>query len=269
MFPEYMVVSILPLDIKEGEPELNLKSVLSYADKLRTDTSILVLPELFSTGFLKDESSFQLLAEPLNGKTIKTLKEVSLKKGIAISGSFVCRDEHEGSLRNRAFFINPDNDGEVSYYDKRHLFSISPESRLLSAGKKPTPIIDFRGWKIGLSVCYDIRFPVWNRNVDNHYDMMIVPANWPDSRAYMWKHLIIGRAIENQAVYIAANRSGIDKFGTYSYLTSFGVDAKGAVFEETHRNSIIHTASFSLKELLEFREHFPVYKDADRFEIGE
>lgn len=262
-----MTVSMLPLDIKSGSPESNVESVIAQTRKLRVETSVLVLPELFSTGFISNHDEAERLAQNIDGPTIDSLRSYSLERKFAIAGSFLCRDENDGSLRNRSFFINPDNGGEVTYYDKHHLFSMSPEYEIFKSGLHQSPIIHYRGWNIALAVCYEMRFPVWVRNVDNKYDMMLVPANWPDSRAYAWKQLVVARALENQAVFIAANRSGIDEFGTYSYLTSFGVDSRGQVIEEFHGNSLVRHATFDLNSLKEFRERFPVHRDADKFEI--
>lgn len=260
-----MITAMVPLDIVEASPEKNLEAVKEYCRHIREGVAVMVLPELFSTGFIKDEATFQLLAEPLDGETMKCLQDISSKKSIAIAGSFLCRDEEDGTLRNRSFFINPDDDCRISYYDKRHLFTLSPEYRLFKGGERQSPIICYREWNIALSVCFDLRFPVWNRNTDNRYDMMIVPANWPDSRFLAWKHLLMARAIENMAVYVGANRSGSDQYGTYSYLSTIAINERGTIVSEFHGNTPIRYATFNLKELRDFREKFPVYKLADKF----
>lgn len=264
-----MVVAIAPLDIVEGQPEINLNKVESYLRHVREDADIFVLPELFSTGFPKDEAVMQLIAEPQEGLTISRLKELAYSRSIAIAGTYLCRDDRDGTLKNRAFFINPDNDCNVTAYDKRHLFTISPEHKLLKPGMSKLPVTGFRGWNIALAICFDIRFPVWCRNVGNEYDMMIVPANWPDSRYSAWKHLLIARAIENVAAYVGCNRSGIDLFGTYSYLSSFAVDHRGNIVSEIHGNSPVRYASFSLESLRDFRRKFPVHHSADKFTIDD
>lgn len=259
-----MTVAILPLDIKEGRPELNINAVREGAAHVKEGTDILVLPELFSTGFVQDEATFQLLAEPMEGHTMCTLRKLSDAKKIAICGSFLCREVSDGTLRNRAFFINPD-DGDITFYDKRHLFILSPEHKLVKPGNKIIPIVKYRDWNIGLTVCFDLRFPVWCRNIGNRYDMLIVPANWPDSRYYAWKHLIIARAIENASIVVGGNRAGSDRFGIYSYLSSFSADERGNIIAETHGNTPLRHAVFDLKRLKEFRVKFPIDKAADNF----
>lgn len=261
-----MNVAILPLDIIEAKPKKNLKNVENLVMHLHHDTDILVLPELFSTGFVHDEATFQLLAETNEGDTISTLRDISSKYNIAIVGSFLCRSE-QGTLKNRAFFIDPDLKN-ISFYDKRHLFIISPEYKLLESGDRPSPIIKYRGWNIALSICFDIRFPVWCRNTGNIYDLMIVPANWPDSRFTAWKTLLKARAIENLACIVGCNRTGIDQFGTYSYLSSFGVDYKGNIISEIHGNTPIRYAQYDLDALRLFRVKFPVFNSADTFNIN-
>ena len=262
-----MQVASLPLEIIEAEISLNLGNVETALQHVHPDTDILVLPELFSTGFLKDEAAFQLMAEPMEGNTMSVLCELSRRKDLAIAGTFLCRDSATGTIRNRAFFINPDDDCHISYYDKHHLFTGSPEHRLMTPGIKEVPVITFRGWNIALCICFDIRFPVWCRNVGERYDMMIVPANWPDSRYEAWKHLLIARAIENVAVMVGVNRSGHDQFGTYSFLSTFAVNHRGTILAEIHGNTPIRHASFKLEEIREFRKKFPVFEVAERFNI--
>lgn len=262
-----MVVSILPFDIAEGCPEKNIETVAEYIRHVREDASILVLPELFSTGFIKEEDRLYTLAETINGNTIQELKSLAKTHNIAISGSYLARENTCNSIFNRAFFINPDEDCKVYTYDKRHLFTISPEHKLLTSSNLPSPIISYRGWNIAMSICFDIRFPAWCRNFNNAYDMMLIPANWPDSRYHAWKHLLIARAIENVAAFVGCNRAGIDIFGTYSYLSSFGVDHRGTIVSEIHGNTPLRHATFSIEALREFREKFPVWKSADSFNI--
>ena len=234
-------------------------------NETRQDVSLIVLPELFSTGFVKDLATFELLAEPLDGPTMTRLKELSLSKKAAIAGSFLCRDSHDGTLRNRAFFIDPDNIERTSFYDKHHLFPLSPEHQLFKAGREQSPLIQFREWNIALTVCFDLRFPVWNRNVDEASDLVLVPANWPDSRFDAWQTLVKARAIENMSAYAAVNRTGIDQYGTYSYLSTFAVNERGETISRIHGNTPIVYATFNLDQIREFRLRFPILKIADKF----
>ncbi|MDE6542837.1 MAG: nitrilase family protein [Muribaculaceae bacterium] len=260
-------VAMLPLDIKQADPDRNIAEVMNYAGNLDRDTDILALPELFSTGFIIDTDEAVRLSETIDGRTITTLRQIARKGGFAVTGSFICRVE-DGTLRNRAFFINPDAPAgdDARYYDKHHLFVLSDEKRIFEAGEVLPPITHFRGWNIAVTVCYDLRFPVWMRNTGCRYDMMIVPANWPDSRAYAWRSLLVARAIENQAIYIGVNRSGVDDFGTYSPDLTVAADALGALVDLKHTD-IVRYATFSLDTVNTLRKRFPVHLNADPFTL--
>lgn len=260
-------IALLPLDIVEENPAANISAVESYIPTLSHTTDILVLPELFSTGFSDNAGTLLPLAETMDGFTMTRLRQLSVERSIAITGSFLCRNDMDGTPRNRAFFIDPDKDGAITFYDKRHLFTVSPEHRFLTPGSTHIPIVTFRGWNIGLIICFDLRFPVWCRNVSESYDLMIVPANWPDVRYHAWKHLLIARAIENVAPYVGVNRSGADKFGTYSYLSTMAADHRGDIKTVTHSHSAVRYATFDLEEIREFRKRFPVSESADDFGI--
>ena len=188
-------------------------------------------------------------------------------RSCAICGTFIARLP-DGTLRNRAFFIAPG--AAPVFYDKRHLFSISDEADVLTPGSQPMPIIDFRGWRIALAVCYDLRFPVWCRNTVGPdgsllYDILIIPASWPDARAHAWRTLLTARAIENQAYVIGANRSGSDGFGRCDGLTAI-FDFLGADIGSGQPSGAV-TATFSLDLLAAARRRFPVWRDADTFSI--
>ena len=259
-------IAMLPIDIRQADPAGNISQVKHLAGNLDKDTDIICLPELFTTGFIKDREEALRLSEDNNGTPMTALRQLSRNYGMAVTGSFMCRDKN--TLRNRAFFINPDDpDGnDTEYYDKHHLFVLSEEKRIFEAGNELPPVSDFRGWKIAITVCYDLRFPVWMRNTDNRYDMMIVPANWPDSRGYAWKSLLVARAIENQAVYIGVNRTGNDDFGSYSPTLTTGVNELGMPVTELS-GSIIRYAVFSLDEINTLRRRFPFYLNSDRYKL--
>lgn len=261
-------VAMLPLDIRQADKPSNLTAVLNAADSLDSDTDILALPELFTTGFIKDKEEASSLAESTDGTTLTTLREIASSRKIAVSGSFICRAD-DGTLRNRAFFINPDASGgnATTYYDKHHLFVLSDEKRIFEAGDAVPPVTSFRGWNIAITVCYDLRFPVWMRNTDNRYDMMIVAANWPDSRGYAWKSLLVARAIENQAVYLGVNRSGKDDFGSYSSDLTTAVDELGAIKEHGNSGDNLLYSTFSIDEINTLRHRFPVHLNADRYKL--
>ncbi len=229
---------------------------------LPADTDIVVLPELFSTGFIDDPALMETIAETNGGNTIHTITELARKYNVAIAGSMAARTGHR--FYNRAFFIEPS--GEETYYDKRHLFSLSSEAKVFTPGSDNIRAVRFRGWNIALAVCYDLRFPAWCRNVGLKYDIMLFPANWPEARGYAWKHLLIARAIENQAVVVGANRGGADDYGQYDGLT-YIFDGMGMPTGHTLPDSDIVYAEMSLDDLRKARTRFPVSRDADDLSI--
>lgn len=261
MFSTPLRIAILPLDIQQGDKEANLKAVEAAFLNLPDRTDVVVLPELFSTGYTDDADRLNDLAERNTGSTIDRLKALAAKYSTSIAGSFLASTPPH--IYNRAFFIEPS--GEETFYDKRHLFSLGNESSVFTAGYDDVPVVRFRGWNIAMIICYDLRFPVWCRNRHNAYDLLLVPANWPDARAFAWKHLLIARAIENQCYVAGADRSGSDRFGTYDGLSAI-FDYRGVEITNNDCAPFV-TAQLSKAQLDEFRNKFPVGNDADNFEI--
>lgn len=260
-----LTVAALQLDIVKGDRQANLNMVVEAVAQLEPKPDVVVLPELFTTGCVNDPTSARSLAESVNGATMQALKELAARERVAVCGSFLA-SEGDG-LFNRAFFVEPS--GDTTWYDKRHLFAFGGEDRTFSAGTRRVPVVRFRGWNIAMAVCYDLRFPVWLRSVDNAYDLLVVMANWPDSRAFAWSHLLIARAIENQAYVVGCNRSGTDTYGQYGGTSSI-INAKGAEVGKltvTPSGVPCFVATLSRTELYDFRKKFPVYLDADRFSI--
>lgn len=264
MNPINLKVASIPLDIVWCNPEANLRKVEETVETLPDDTDIIVLPELFSTGFISDPEVIVEFSETTGGETLTRLRKLAKKKNAAVSGSMLVRDHSH--CYNRAFFIEPS--GDEMFYDKRHLFSVSPESKVLTPGKERCPIIRFRGWNISMVICYDIRFPVWCRNVGFLYEVLLVPANWPLARDYAWKHLLIGRSIENQAYIVGCNRSGDDDYGTYDNL-SYIFDPMGKAVHQTDVSTGVLTASLDHEYLESVRRRLPVGNDAENFCISD
>ena len=255
-------IAAIPLKMSWADRDENLIKVESIVKGLHKDTDIVVLPELFSTGFLQDPDVIRSLAEPSDGFTMAKMKKLAREHNVAIAGSFLC--EVEGKSYNRGFFIEPD--GETCFYDKRHLFALSPEHTLFAQGVGLPPVIRFRGWNISMVVCYDLRFPTWCRNRQGHnqYDVMLVPANWPSSRGFAWRQLLSARAIENQAVYVGANRGGTDDFGDYSDST-FIFNPIGMIASEVDDKTGAVYASFQKEEVETVRTKLPFGNDSDDF----
>ncbi len=228
---------------------------------LRGTTEIAVLPEMFSTGFSMRSRE---LAEPLSGTTVRMLKELADEYRLALCGSFICSER--GNCYNRAFFITPE--GEAYYYDKHHLFRMGNEAEHFSAGSDKL-IVSYRGWNICLLVCYDLRFPVWSRNVGNEYDLLIYVANWPQTRRSVWDTLLCARALENICYVCGVNRVGTDGNKLTYNGGSVVFSAKGeALASVPDGEEGIETVSLSLTALRQLRDKFPVWKDADAFRIG-
>lgn len=259
-----MKVCSLPLDIVYASPEDNLAATAHALSEVENDTDIVVLPELFTSAFVPDAGTVAKIAEPNDGKTVEALRRWSQFFGFAIAGSFLATDGG-GRYFNRGFFVEPS--GDMTFYDKRHLFPLSTEDKVYTAGREFPPRIRYRGWEFRLALCFDIRFPVWTRNrPENMYDVLLVPANWPHSRVSQFKILLAARAIENQIFVVASNRSGSDKFGDY-HLTDGGIyDNLGTPIQETRRNGYMY-ALLEHKTLIEGRQRFPAYVATDKWSI--
>lgn len=255
-------VAALSLDINYAFREENIARAAEMIDRLPMDVDIVVLPELFSTGFISDSSKLAHFAEPDNGPTMDAMCSISRERGCLICGSFAATD---GALfYNRGFMALPDSD--PVYYNKRHLFGVSAEADVYTRGTQPMPVVEFMGWNISMIVCYDLRFPVWSRNLNHRYDMLLVPANWPQSRGYAWKHLLIARAIENQAVVVGANRGGKDEYGEYDGMSEI-FDGLGMPIGRQEDGGQIVMAAVSPADLVAARRRLPAHLDADDFDI--
>lgn len=255
-------VVAIPLNIAWADVDENVFATRNILDRIDKDTDIVVLPELFSTGFISTADLLFKFAEDAGASpTLKKIRRWAKKYNFAIAGSLLVREGDE--FFNRGFFIEPS--GDEYFYDKTHLFNLSSESKNFTAGSQTVPVIRYRGWNIALAICYELRFPAWLRNIGNRYDVLLLPANWPAKRSYAWEHLLIARAIENQAYVVGANRSGKDDGGEYDNQT-FIFDYLGKpVHRRISESPEIVSAVFDREKLNAFRESFPVADDADRF----
>ena len=235
-----------------------------YGELLRRisgKTDLAVLPETFSTGFTMN---IEPLADEADGITVNTIKKWAADYKMAVAGSFIAKDN--GKYYNRAFFITPE--GDSLFYDKRHLFQMGHEDQYFTAGDKRL-VVSYRGWNICLLVCYDLRFPVWSRNVNNEYDLLIYCANWPEARKKVWKILLQARAIENMSYVCGVNRVGIDGKGFTYRGDSLIISPKGKKLADAgKREEVTRTVSLSMDEVSELRSKFPAWKDADDFTIN-
>ncbi len=225
-------------------------------------TDIIILPEMFSTGFTMNTS---MLSEFMNQNTCKWLQKQAEKMQAVILASAIIKENNH--FYNRLLWVEPS--GNIDFYDKRHLFSFAGEDKAFTAGRKKI-IKTWKGWHICPLICYDLRFPVWSRNVNLAYDLLIYIANWPNPRLRAWDILLQARAIENQAYCIGVNRAGTDGNGLSYNGNSAVYDFKGECLvkvengEEKAVQIILDKSS-----LQEYRQKFTAYLDADAFEILE
>jgi len=255
-----LTVSVIQSGLFWEDPEANR---MAFAKKIAgiINADLIVLPEMFTTGFSMRSNE---LAEAMDGASVTWMKEQAVKSGSAINGSLII--EENDKYYNRSIFAFPD--GRIEHYDKRHLFRMANEDAHFSEGTE-RKIVELKGWRICLQVCYDLRFPVFSRN-RNDYDLLVYVANWPEVRTAAWSTLLKARAIENQCYLIGVNRIGNDANGISYSGASVILDAKGdelseiPLHEETTR-----TVSLSSQELQDFRLKFPVGKDADNFGLSD
>lgn len=258
-------IALLPIDMQLGKNDLNISAISNLMSEIAPETDLVLLPEMCVTGYSTDGELLAQMAEDDNDSpSLKALHALAMEKKTAICGSLAVKNQDK--YFNRGFFINPDS-GEVTYYDKHHLFTMGHENLYYTPGAALPPIIEFRGWKISMVICYDLRFPVWTRNVACAYDLLLIPANWPMSRDYAWRQLIIARAIENQAYVAGCDRLGNDEYGSYSQMQSLVVSPRGEDLSTPDQSGFIYAVLNGAK-LDRDREKFPVWEDADSFDIS-
>ncbi len=232
-----------------------------FSDKIKDleqDIDIIVLPEMFSTGF---SMSPQDLAEIEPGDTLSWMKKEARNSSAAIAGSLMVNVK--GNYYNRFYFVTPE--GKVTHYDKRHRFTLAGEHKVYSSGKEAV-IVNFKGWKLCLQVCYDLRFPVFSRNT-SEYDALIYVANWPKIRIFAWDTLLKARAIENMAYCIGVNRIGLDGNG-YDHNGHSGIyDSLGETLTFAGEKETVITATLSKEHLTTFRSKLNFLADRDQFEL--
>jgi len=221
-------------------------------------TDLIVLPEMFTTGFSMNAPQ---LAEPMNLTTFKWMRQMAQQTGACITGSFIASENKK--YYNRLLFMQPD--GQYASYDKRHLFSMAKETEVYSPGAQNVEVT-CKGWKIRPLVCYDLRFPVWSRNnATQPYDLLIYVANWPKPRVSAWDVLLPARAIENACYTLGVNRIGDDGNGIPHVGHSQVVDFKGQQISYAGDAAGIYQVGLERAKLLRYREKFPVLNDADDF----
>ncbi|MBL7760361.1 MAG: amidohydrolase [Sediminibacterium sp.] len=240
----------------------NLHQFEEKIASIQQPAQLVVLPEMFSTGFSMKPAE---LAETMDGPSVQWMKRIAAKYKIILTGSLII--EADQQYYNRLLWVLPN--GTVGVYDKRHRFAFAGEDRFYTAGNKRL-ITSVNGWKFNLQICYDLRFPVWARQQSEdapEFDVLLYVANWPERRSHAWKSLLIARAIENQCYVVGVNRVGKDGNDIEHSGDSMLVDPLGEVLFTESGREVISTHLLDKAKLTEVRSRFPFWKDADHFNI--
>ncbi len=272
-----LTFTIIQTELHWEDKARNLSMLESKITGIKERTEVVILPEMFNTGF---SMNVQTLGEPMDGETVQWMKRVSREKKIILTGSIIIREGD--SFYNRLIWMLPN--GTFGTYDKRHLFAYASEDKHFVSGDKRL-IASVKGWKINLQICYDLRFPVWARQSAHvgslnvsleeelhdekpmEYDVLVYVANWPDKRKHAWKTLLQARAIENQAVVVGVNRVGKDGNDIFYNGDSMVVSALGEVLYTKATDEDVYTITLQHEDVSEVRHKMPFWKDADPFMI--
>lgn len=255
-----MKVALIQSDLYWEDIAANLSHFEEQIWKIDTAVDLIVLPEMFNTGFSMHPERW---AEPMNLTTFKWLKQMANQTNAALTGSYMVKEN--GHYFNRLVWMQPD--GSFQTYDKRHLFSYAGEDQVFTRGEQKL-IVEWRGWRVCPMICYDLRFPVWSRHTPSApYDLLIYVANWPQRRAIAWNTLLKARAIENVSYVVGVNRIGTDGTGLYHAGDSATYDFLGNTLVHATDTAEILYAQLDLGSLKEFRNAFTALQDSDRFEL--
>lgn len=253
-----LTVTLVQSALHWHDPDANRAMFTRKLAALAGATDLVVLPEMFATGFTMDAAAN---AETMDGPSVAWMKEQAARLGAVVTGSLIIGEQ--GHYYNRLIWMRPD--GSFEHYDKRHLFRMADEHLHYTAGERRL-IVELDGWRICPQVCYDLRFPVWSRN-RNDYDLLLYVANWPERRAPHWRALAVARAIENLACVVAVNRVGEDGNGITYSGDSMVIDAQGRALTHLAYVESVQNVALSRAELDEYRKRFPADRDADAFEL--
>ncbi|MFM6914055.1 MAG: amidohydrolase [Aquirufa sp.] len=252
-------VSLVQTDLVWEDPAANCAALEEKLSDLAGKTDVIVLPEMFATGFSMTPHG----AEIGRGPVLQWMQIQANRLGALVVGSLKVKQQND--FFNRLYAVHPD--GTFTSYDKRHLFRMGGEHEFYQSGDQQV-IVSYKGWNIALFVCYDLRFPVWSRNVGLAYDAAIYVANWPAPRANAWRTLLQARAIENLSYVVGVNRVGTDANNLSYAGDSLLVDFKGGLQLDLQAEDQILTSEFSADDLAEFRAKFPAHLDADAFSLS-
>lgn len=252
-------IALIQSSLHWEKKEANLNMFSEKISQVESKQDLIVLPEMFSTGFSMKPDTF---AETMDGESVAWMKDQAANANCVVTGSLIIKESD--SYYNRLVWMRPD--GSFDHYDKRHLFRLANEQNHYVAGQE-RKIVVLNGWRINLNVCYDLRFPVWSRN-RNDYDILLNVANWPAKRSHAWKTLLRARAVENMCYAVGLNRVGDDGNGFFHSGDSAVIHPDGtALIACSVREKILYTTLIK-EELDSFRERFQFYKDADDFTVA-
>ncbi len=263
-----MRLTILQSAVHWEQPDANRLMFAQKLASLRGSTDLIVLPEMFSTGFSMNADA---LAEPMDGPTVRWLRATANDLNAVVTGSFICKED--GRYFNRLVWAYPD--GSIKTYDKKHLFGLSREHEHYTPGQQRL-VVEWQGWRICPLICYDLRFPVWSRNTPHPaedgpeaelFDLLIYVANWPNRRAHHWRSLLTARAIENQCFVAGVNIVGKDGSGLEYSGDSAVIDFAGHPICQISGQEGVFTANLSLPDLQTYRQQLPFLQDADIFTL--
>ena len=266
-----LTITLIQADLKWEDKKANLQMLKTKIENIREYTQLVILPEMFSTGF---SMHTEKMGESMEGDSVNWMKQVASERKVILMGSLIIEDDHK--FYNRLILMYPNQ--KYAFYDKRHLFGFAQEDKHYTPGNKRL-IVSINGWKINLQVCYDLRFPVWVRQstdlVHNNqqsaqceYDLIIYVANWPERRNTAWKTLLRARAIENQCFVVGVNRVGLDGNNIYYSGDSTIIDPLGEIIYQRADVEEVYTHKLVKEQLIEIRAKFPFWKDADPFKIS-
>lgn len=256
-------IALVQTDLYWKDKTANMAMLEEKIRGIDREVDLIVLPEMFSTGFTMDAKE---VAEPMNLHTSKWMKQMALQTQAVVTGSVIINDK--GRYFNRLMWVGPD--GIIDWYDKRHLFRMANEDEYYKMGKE-RKVFQLKGWNIMPQVCYDLRFPVWSRNRVNEgnfeYDMIFYVANWPSPRIGAWDTLLKARGVENLSYAIGVNRIGEDGNSVPYSGHSGAYDFKGETLTFSADKEEILFVELDFESLQQYREKFPAWMDADRFDL--
>ncbi len=259
MAGQQLNISLIQSNIIWEDKDANMMHYETLIADIREKKEVVVLPEMFTTGFSMNTSA---LAETMDGATVQWMNQMSLKYRCILTGSAIIEDD--GKYYNRLLWVQPD--GKVYHYDKRHLFAYADEHNHFTNGTTRL-IVSVNGFRICPMVCYDLRFPVWARNLGEEYDVLIYVANWPEKRSLAWKTLLQARAIENLSYVVGVNRVGTDAKGLNYTGDSSVFGPLGEQLWQRSAEPAVHTVTLEKELVSKTREQLPFLNDADKFII--